>query len=85
MSFLKWSASELESLLISFLDETPLQLEREGIKERYDDERGEMGRLFEGGVFEEIRYLGHTTEIIRDLKMPRRRRQRERQKKQSVE
>ena len=49
MSFLKWSASELESLLISFLDETPLQLNKDGIKERYDDERGEIGRLFEEG------------------------------------
>ena len=66
MSFLKWSASELESLLISFLDETPLQLDRDGIKERYDDERGERGRFIEGRLlFEEIRYLGHKAEIIR--------------------
>ena len=56
------------------------------MKQSYDDERGEIGRLFEGGhliegrlLFEEIRYLGHTTDTIRDLKMPRRRRNRERQ------
>ena len=56
------------------------------IKQSYYVERGEIGRLFEGGhliegrlLFEEIRYLGHTTDTIRDLKMPRRRRKRERQ------
>ena len=135
MSFLKWSASDLESLLISFArwdstttwlgeDKTgsfcryrkalyfwslgiSLYLElfcflsfitivyyvicapvlTEGtIKQSYDDERGEIGWLFEGGhliegrlLFEEIRYLGHTTDTIRDLKMPRWRRKWERQ------
>ena len=41
------------------LDQTPLQLDGEGIKERGDGERGSGGRLFEGGdYFKYIRLKG---------------------------
>ena len=41
------------------LDQTPLQLDSEGIKEREDGERGSGGRLFEGGdYFKYIRLKG---------------------------
>jgi len=33
------------------LDQTPLQLDREGITKRKDGERGGGGRLFEGGDY----------------------------------
>ena len=44
------SASELESSLVSFAgsDSIPLQLDREGIKEREGGKRGGGGRLSEG-------------------------------------
>ena len=41
------SAPELE--LAVLLDQAPLQLDREGKKEREDGERGGGGRSFEGG------------------------------------
>ena len=41
--------------MISLLDQSALQLDREGIKERENGERGEggggVGRLFEGGDY----------------------------------
>ena len=41
------------------LDQTPLQLDGEGIKEREDGDRGSGGRLFEGGdYFKYIRLKG---------------------------
>ena len=39
------------------MDQIPLQLDREGIKERENGERGE-GRLFEGGHFKYFRQRG---------------------------
>ena len=33
------------------LDQTPIQLEKEGIKEREDGEMGGFGRLLEGGEY----------------------------------
>ena len=51
------SASELELVL---LDLAPLQLEREGIKEREDGERGGGGRLLEGGDLSRDGYYSRT-------------------------
>ena len=45
-----FSVSELESPWSVLLDQTPLQLDRDGIKEREDGERG-GGWLFEGGDY----------------------------------
>ena len=53
------SVSELESPWSVLLDQTPLQLDGEGIKEREVGERGGGGRLFEGGdYFKYIRLKG---------------------------
>ena len=53
------SVSGLESPWSVLLDQTPLQLDSEGIKEREDGERGSGGRLFEGGdYFKYIRLKG---------------------------
>ena len=74
MSFLKWSASKLESLLISFAgwDSTTTWQGRDKRKiwwpEGWDRAiiRGRWLVIIEGRLlFEEIRYLGHKTEIIR--------------------
>ena len=43
--------SVLESPWSVLLDQTLLQLDGEGIKEREDGERGSGGRLFEGGDY----------------------------------
>ena len=45
------SVSGLESPWSVLLDQTPLQLDGEGIKEREDGERGGGGRLFKGGDY----------------------------------
>ena len=49
------------------LDQIPLQLDREGIKETEDGERGEGGRLFEGGDY--FKYYHQGGAIIRGRRL----------------